>query len=282
MLLVFGQTGQVATELSQHLPQAVFVSRTQADLLTPESCAGIIREVAPSGIINAAAWTAVDAAQDHQEAADLVNARAPGVMAREASRLGIPFLHISTDYVFDGSGDTPFSPEHPPNPQSVYGRTKRDGEVAVAAAGGIHAILRTSWVFSAHGGNFVKTMLRLSETLGHLSVVGDQIGGPTPAAEIARACEVIMAALAQDPEKTGTYHFSGAPDVSWAEFAREIFRQSGRSVQVESIPSTDYPTPAPRPANSRLDCRTTKSAFGLERPDWKAGLKDVLERLKQT
>ncbi|NNK77888.1 MAG: dTDP-4-dehydrorhamnose reductase, partial [Litoreibacter sp.] len=246
----------------------------------PESCARIIRDVVPSGIVNAAAWTAVDAAEDHREAVQLINAVSPGVMAREASRLEIPFLHISTDYVFDGSGSTPFSPEDVPRPKSVYGQTKREGELSVEAAGGVSAILRTSWVFSAHGSNFVKTMLRLSETRDHLSVVGDQTGGPTPARDIAKACVVVLEGLAKDPASAGTYHFSGAPDVSWAEFAREIFRQAGRSVQIEDIPTAQFPTPAPRPANSRLNCTATQSVFRLDRPNWKAGLKEVLERLK--
>ncbi len=149
------------------------------------------------------------------------------------------------------------------------------------AAGGTHAILRTSWVFSAHGTNFVKTMLRLSETRDSLTIVGDQIGGPTPASDIAAACLRIAGALADDPGKTGTYHFSGAPETSWAGFAREIFAQAGRDVAVTEIPTADYPTPARRPLNSRLDCAATEAAFGLARPDWRAGLARVLAELKE-
>ena len=153
-------------------------------------------------------------------------------------------------------------------------------EEAVRAAGGVHAILRTSWVFSPHGGNFVKTMLRLSESRDTLRIVSDQVGGPTPARAIARACLTIAERLAADPALAGTYHFSGAPDVSWADFAREIFAQAGRDVTVSDIPTAEYPTPAARPLNSRLDCAATQAAFGLERPDWRTGLSEALARLE--
>ena len=146
-------------------------------------------------------------------------------------------------------------------------------------SGGVHAILRTSWVFSAHGGNFVKTMLRLGAERDALRIVADQVGGPTPAADIARACRAMAEALIGDPGLSGTYHFSGAPDVSWAEFAREIFARARLTVAVEDIPSSDFPTPAPRPLNSRLDCGTTETAFGVARPDWRRGLDDVLTEL---
>ncbi len=146
-------------------------------------------------------------------------------------------------------------------------------------SGATHAILRTSWVFSAHGANFVKTMLRLSDTRDRLTVVADQTGGPTPAAAIAQACLTMAAHLARDPGASGTYHFSGAPDVTWADFARTIFAASGRTTQVADIPTSDFPTPARRPANSRLDCTTTHTTFGIPRPDWHAGLAAVLKDL---
>jgi dTDP-4-dehydrorhamnose reductase len=207
-----------------------------------------------------------------------VNADAPAAMARAAAARGLPFVHLSTDYVFDGSGTRPWRPDDTPAPLSAYGRSKLAGEVAVRAAGGTHAILRTSWVFSAQGQNFVKTMLRLSETREKVAVVADQTGGPTPAAAIADAIFAIARTLAAEPEKSGTYHLAGAPDVTWADFAREIFAQAGRETEVEEILTSAYPTPARRPLNSRLDC-STLAAFGLARPDWRLGLADVLTEL---
>lgn len=278
MILVFGQSGQVATELKRILPEAVFLSRQEADLANPAACAAAIAEYKPAAVINAAAYTAVDKAESDEETALNVNATAPGAMARAAAGLGIPFVHISTDYVFAGNGDRPFSPDDATAPLGAYGRTKLAGEQLVARAGGPFAILRTSWVFSAHGGNFVKTMLRLAESRDSLTVVADQIGGPTSARAIAFACKVMAEQLIKDPEKSGIYHFSGAPDTSWADFARAIFEMAGKSVTVTDIPTSAYPTPAARPLNSRLDC-TTLSAFGLARPDWRIDLAQVLQEL---
>lgn len=278
-LLVFGSTGQVATELRRLAPDAVFLSRAEADQSDPGACAAAVHDHRPSAVINAAAWTAVDRAEAEEAAATVVNGEAPGAIARACAALGIPFVHISTDYVFDGSGDTPFRPGDPTGPLGAYGRSKLAGEQAIRTAGGVHVILRTSWVFSAHGGNFVKTMLRLSETRDALNVVEDQIGGPTPAADIAAACLTIADRLRADPGKGGTYHFSGAPDASWADFARDIFAQAGRQVAVTGIPTTAYPTPARRPANSRMDCTATATAFGILRPDWRTGLAQVLAAL---
>lgn len=278
-ILVFGKTGQVARELARHAPMAAFLDRAEADLSDPEACAAVIAERAPAGVINAAAYTAVDRAEEEEALATVINGATPGAMAQACAALGIPFTHISTDYVFDGAGETPFGPTDPTGPLGAYGRSKLAGEQAVASAGGVYAILRTSWVFSAHGNNFLKTMLRLSETRDHLKVVCDQIGGPTPASAIAAACLMINTALRNDPAKTGLYHFSGAPDASWAMFARAIFAAAGRSVTVEDIPTSAYPTPAARPGNSRLDCTTLASQFGISRPDWQGCLRDILEEL---
>ena len=164
-------------------------------------------------------------------------------------------------------------------PANAYGRSKWAGEEGIRASGCTHAILRTSWVFSAQGANFVKTMLRLSDTRDQISVVDDQIGGPTPARAIAAACLAIADQLQTDPEKTGTYHFSGAPDTSWCSFARVIFSLAGRPTRVQGISTSAYPTPAARPLNSRLECNTTTSVFGLARPDWHAGLKECFTEL---
>ena len=184
MILVFGSTGQVATELRRLAPEATFLGRDKADLTDPEACAAAIRAHDPSAVINAAAWTAVDKAEEEEATATVVNGTAPGAMARVCADLGIPFVHISTDYVFEGGGTAAWAPTDPTGPLGAYGRSKLAGEQALQAAGGTWAILRTSWVFSAHGNNFVKTMLRLSETRDALNVVGDQIGGPTPAGDI--------------------------------------------------------------------------------------------------
>ncbi|WP_128255078.1 dTDP-4-dehydrorhamnose reductase [Falsirhodobacter deserti] len=277
-ILVFGQTGQVARELARRLPDATFLSRDQADLADPEACAAAIRNSDAKALINAAAWTAVDKAEAEEDAATVINGDAPAAMAKVCAAKGIPFVHISTDYVFDGSGTMPWKPDDETAPIGAYGRSKLAGERGVQAAAGTHAILRTSWVFSAHGNNFVKTMLRLGAEREKLTVVADQIGGPTAAADIAATCIAMAEGLAEDPGKTGIYHLSGAPDVSWADFAREIFTRADLGAVVEDIPSSAYPTPAKRPENSRMECGTL-AAFGLTRPDWRVGLQDVLDEL---
>jgi dTDP-4-dehydrorhamnose reductase len=278
-LLVFGQTGQVATELARRAPEAVFLGREQADLASPVSGANAIRTHVPDVVINAAAYTAVDRAEDEEQLATRVNGDAPAEMARACAALDIPMIHISTDYVFDGCGCAPWHPDVVPAPKNAYGRSKLAGERAVVKARGPHAILRTAWVFSAHGNNFVRSMLRLSQTHEALRIVDDQVGGPTPAADIAAACLSMAVQLKADHDKTGTYHYSGAPDISWKGFAEEILTLAGRDAAVTGIPTTEYPTPAQRPLNSRLDCTTTEMVFGLSPPDWRSGLVDVLIEL---
>jgi dTDP-4-dehydrorhamnose reductase len=279
--LVFGETGQVARELARRAPAGVTVvtlGRDKADLMDPQACAAAVLASDADVCINAAAWTAVDKAETEEAAARLVNGDSPGAMARACAQRGIPFLHISTDYVFDGRGTRPFATDDPLAPLGAYGRTKLLGEQAVRAAGGSHVILRTSWVVSAHGANFVKTMLRLGATRDSLNVVADQIGGPTPAAAIADALFVIARAL-QSGGPSGTHHFSGAPDCSWADFARQIMARAGLSCVINDIPSLEYPTPAQRPLNSRLDCSGLKATFGIDRPDWAMGLDEILAEL---
>lgn len=278
-LLVFGQSGQVARELARLAPDAMFLGREKLDLINPEYIASAIAERAPAAVINAAAYTAVDRAEQEEALALTINGTAPQRMAEACSVRDIPFVHISTDYVFDGSGDVPHKPNDAVSPLGAYGRTKLAGEQGVAAAGGVYAILRTSWVFSAHGGNFVKTMLRLAQSHRHLTVVGDQVGGPTPAAGIAATCLEIARQLAAEPMKSGIYHYGGAPNTSWAGFAREIFSQAGCSTTVAEIPSSDYPTPAARPLNSRLDCASLQEWFGIAQPSWKEALSMVLKEL---
>jgi len=278
VILVFGKTGQLARELARLDPKATFLGREEADFSDPGTCVTAINEIAPEAVIIAAAYTAVDRAEEDEALARTVNATTPGAIAKACAAKGIPLVHVSTDYVFDGSGDRPWRPDDPTGPLGAYGRTKLEGEKAVRAAQGPHAILRTSWVVSAHGGNFVKTMLRLGRERDRLTIVADQVGGPTPAADLARACLAAAKGLS-DPAASGTYHVAGHPDVSWADFAREIFAQAGIDCEVADIPSSDYPTPAARPANSRLDCTRTETVFGLARPDWRQGLAAILKEL---
>ncbi|MFA8387637.1 MAG: dTDP-4-dehydrorhamnose reductase [Pelagibaca sp.] len=286
MILVFGKTGQVATEL-QRQAEVTALGRDQADLSDPQSCAAIIADLKPSVVINAAAYTAVDRAEEEEALAQRINAASPGAMAGACAHLDIPFLHISTDYVFDGSGTRTWTESDPVSPQNAYGRTKLAGEEAIRASGARHIILRTAWVFSAHGANFVKTMLRLSETRDALNVVEDQIGGPTPAAGIAATLLTLadhmrdggMLGSAPSGATGGTYHYAGEPHTSWAGFAREIFSQAGRDVTVTGIPSSEYPTPATRPLNSRLDCAKLATDFGIRPADWQDGLSRVLKEL---
>ena len=281
-LLVFGKTGQVARELIRRAPAGVTVEslgRDRADLSDPSTCADAIMLSDADAVINAAAWTAVDKAETDEAEATIINGAAPAAMARAAARHGIPFLHISTDYVFDGAGDTPFATDHPTAPLGAYGRSKLAGEHGVQSAGSSHLILRTSWVVSAHGANFVKTMRRLGADRATLNVVADQIGGPTPAADIADALFTAARAMI-DGHTGGTHHFSGAPDTSWADFARAIMVGAGLACQINDIPSSAYPTPAKRPQNSRLDCSAFMRDFGIQRPDWRAGLAVILKELE--
>ncbi|MEL6375828.1 MAG: dTDP-4-dehydrorhamnose reductase [Pseudomonadota bacterium] len=282
-ILVFGKNGQVATELSRLAfgdLQLTFLGRDEADLTQPEFCTEAIGVHRPDAVINAAAYTAVDKAEEEEALAQVVNADAPAAMASTCADLGIPFLSISTDYVFSGEGKTSWRPNDQTRPQGAYGRTKLAGEKAVAEAGGLWTILRTSWVVSAHGNNFVKTMRRLGGERDSLNIVADQIGGPTPAADIANACLTIARRMSEPSPPNGIYHFSGAPDVSWADFAREIFNQSDIDCAVSDIPSTDFPTTAKRPLNSRMNCDTTLRDFGIKRPDWRKGLEKILTELK--
>lgn len=284
-VLVFGEIGQLGQELQRHASVVAgdvtleVRGLDEADFADPETCAGFVTRTQADAVINAVAYTAVDRAEEDEALALQVNGTTPGALARAAAARGLPFVQVSTDYVFDGSGQAPFSVDHPTGPLGAYGRTKLVGEDEVRAAGGVHAIFRTSWVVSAFGQNFVKTMLRLGAERDRLTIVADQVGGPTPAAAIADLCLAACAQLCADPGKSGTYHVSGGPDVSWADFAREIFAQSGTTCEVVDIPSSEYPTPAKRPLNSRLDNSLTEATFGVPRPDWRQGLAEILADL---
>ena len=278
MILIFGKTGQVATEL-QRTGDVLAVGRDFINLSNPSSCYDAIKIHKPKAVINAASYTNVDKAETEEEIATIINGNSPKVMAQACATLNIPLVHLSTDYVFDGTGDEPWKPKDAAKPQNAYGRSKKTGEDGIQSVGSTYCILRTSWVISSHGTNFVKTMLHLSEKRNTLSVVADQVGGPTPAKDIAKACLQIVEQLKQDPSKSGTYHFSGTEDVSWADLATQIFQKTKRSIEVSPIPTCDYPTPAIRPLNSRLDCSKTGEVFFIDRPDWRIGLNDILSEL---
>lgn len=276
-ILVFGKNGQVATELGM-LPGTHCLPRKEADLTNPDACAALILSEKPKGVINAAAYTAVDTAEEEEALASVINGDAPTAMAQACASLNIPFTHISTDYVFAGTGETPQKPSDPVAPQNAYGRSKLKGEQGVVAAGGCYAILRTSWVFSAHGKNFLRTMIKNGAVKETMTVVENEIGGPTPAAAIAAATVSIAEQLT--PEKAGIYHLSGKPETSWAGFATEIFEATGQRVKVTGILASEYKRLAERPLNSRLDCSKTREVFAIEQPDWRDSVAEIVAQLK--
>ena len=281
-IALFGQTGQVATEVQRRAPAGVEVQvfgRDKVDFSFPEDVYEAARGVDVDAVINAVAYTAVDKAEDDEPVATKVNGTSPKALAKACAETQTPLVHISTDYVFDGGGDVPWKVTDAAGPLGAYGRSKLLGEQGIAKTDAQAAILRTSWVFSSHGNNFVKTMLRLAESRDQLTIVADQIGGPTSAASIADAVLKLAKNLSEGGP-TGIYHFAGGPDTSWAGFAREIFDQAGLSVEVVDIPTSDFPTPAKRPSNSRLDCTSLETDHGISRPDWKADLTEVLQELR--
>ena len=280
-IAIFGKTGQVATELQRRVPDGVtlqVIGRDQVDFAEPQVVFDTTLGLEADAVINAVAYTAVDKAEEEEDLATTINGASVAALMNACSQR-MPLVHLSTDYVFPGGGDQPWKPEDTVGPLGAYGRSKLLGEQSIAKfAASPSAILRTSWVFSAHGGNFVKTMMRLGAERPELTVVADQIGGPTPAASIADACFTIARGL-HDGHTGGTYHFSGAPDVSWADFAREIMVQANLPAKITDIPTSEYPTPAQRPLNSRLDCTSLERDFSITRPDWRQGLLDVINEL---
>ncbi len=256
-----------------------FAGRPDYDLEAPMGLAEYIVASKPDVVISAAAYTAVDSAEVESEKAFAVNATAPGLISAAADHAGAAIIHVSTDFVFPGDGTKALTETDMTGPKSVYGASKLGGEKAVIAANPRHTILRTAWVYSPFGKNFVRTMLGAARTNSRLRVVADQIGGPTPAAAIAKAL-IVAAQSLRDGAVGGTYHFAGAPDTSWSGFARAIMAGAELACRIEDIPSSAYPTPAQRPLNSRLDCATFEAAFGLRRPDWRTGLTDILKELR--
>jgi dTDP-4-dehydrorhamnose reductase len=281
-ILLTGANGQVGWELQRALAplgDVIALDRSQLDLARPEVLRGRVREIAPDVIANAAAYTAVDRAESEPELARAINAIAPGVLAEEAQHLDAILVHYSTDYVFDGTKSGPYVETDPTNPLSVYGRTKLEGERAIGASGCRHLTLRTSWVYGARGHNFLLTMLRLAGERRSLRIVDDQIGAPTWSREIAQATAALLAhpELAL-PGAEGLYHLTADGATSWCGFARAIFasgemkRLGVTPPRVEAIPTSAYPTPAQRPANSRLDCGRLFSRSGRRLAPWDAAL----------
>ena len=291
--LLLGRNGQVGFELRRALAPLGEVAAFDfpaCDLTVPDSIRGIINAVAPQVIINAAAYTAVDTAEASPQLARAINAAAPGIIGAEAKKLGARVIHYSTDYVYDGTKTTPYMENDETNPLGVYGLTKRDGDVALAESGAEHFIFRTSWVFGAHGANFVKTVLRLGAERDKLNVVADQFGAPTSAALLADATAHAVAQLRwRNPADiaSGVYHLAATGETSWHGFAQAILRGGVsrrltlklKSEMVRAISTSEYPLPAKRPANSRLDTSRFRETFGLTLPHWQAGLDHVLDQL---
>lgn len=294
-VLVFGGNGQVGQELLRvRAPLGKVVATTRsgtfpdgsacetADFGQPDSLPTLLNRLQPSIVVNAAAYTAVDRAEQEVDAAFAANAQAPGVIARWCAAHGVPFVHYSTDYVFDGQGAAPYREDEPTAPLGVYGTSKRDGEDAVRAAGGRHLIFRTAWVYASHGANFLRTMLRVGAERDALRVVADQIGTPTPAALIA---DVTVQALQHSDQLSGTWHLTANGQTSWHGFAEAIFAEAlatgvlAKVPTVEAIPSSEYPTPAKRPAWSVLDNRKLQQDFGIVLPTWQDGLKRVMAEI---
>lgn len=284
-LLVVGARGQVGHELVRELAvlgRVVAYTRADCDLDDPDGAAAAVRAAAPAIVVNAAAYTAVDRAEQDAAACERANAAAPGRMAAAAAAVGAPFVHYSTDYVFDGSKDGAYVEDDVPNPMGVYGRTKLDGERQVVAANPAAVVFRTSWVYGARGQNFARTMLRLARERDELRVVADQIGAPTWARSIAAATAQVVGAALRATEgagawlgaRAGVYHLTASGATSWHGFAEAVLaadpaRAEHRAQRVVPIATADFPTPARRPANSRLDCTRAVERLGVRIPDWR-------------
>lgn len=277
-----GQVGNCLTERLKFTAEILALDYEGLDITDQQAVSKTVTDFNPDYIINAAAHTAVDRAEQEVELSNAINRDGPRYLAQAAENCGAVMLHISTDYVFDGEGDKPYLESDQTAPQGVYGQSKLAGEQAVADECSKYLILRTAWVFGEHGNNFVKTMLRLAQTRDELNIVGDQFGGPTYAGDIADALIAMIEFIdkGQDPE-WGVYHFSGMPYASWYDFAAKIFQLAeskeilAEHPRLSSIPTSAYPTPAKRPANSRLDCSKIENQFGIKPSDWNAALENI-------
>lgn len=277
-----GQVGHCLTERLKDKADLLALDYEGLDITDQAAVFSVVSEFLPDYIINAAAHTAVDRAEQEVELSNAINRDGPQYLAQAAESCGATILHISTDYVFDGTGEQPYIESDLTSPQGVYGQSKLAGEQAVADECSKHLILRTAWVFGEHGNNFVKTMLRLAQTRDELNIVGDQFGGPTYAGDIADALIAIVDYIEQGQQPAwGVYHFAGMPYASWYEFAAKIFQLAetkgvlAKQPKIASIPTAAYPTPAKRPANSRLDCSKIENQFGIKPSDWVAALDNI-------
>ena len=289
-IIVIGTQGQVARALVErsalHGVEPVALGRPRLDLADPSGIEDILLETGGDLVVNAAAYTAVDQAEAEPELAEAINGIGAGVVAGAAAAMGVPLIHISTDYVFDGTLDRPYREDDEVKPLGAYGASKLLGETAVAAGTENYALLRTAWIYSPFGRNFVKTMLRLAAERDEIGVVADQLGSPTSALALADGIFSVARNLLdgpQEPQLRGIFHMAGADSASWAEFASEIFAKSaylgGPSATVLPLATADYPTPAKRPRNSRLDCTKIETIHGVRLPPWRASLTPCLERL---
>lgn len=292
-ILLTGKHGQVGFELQRALAplgEIVAVDHHECDLADPAAIRHLIAGFAPQIIVNPAAYTAVDKAESEPELAQAINAVAPGILAQEAKKLGALVVHYSTDYVFDGTKQGSYTEDDTPNPQSVYGKTKLAGEQALQQSDADHLIFRTSWVFGAHGGNFAKTMLRLAAERDALKIVADQYGAPTSAALLADVTAQAIERYQREGRASfpfGLYHLVASGLTTWHAYAQTVVRAAeaaGKPLKVKAddiapIATTDYPLPAPRPANSHLDTSRLQAAFGLRLPDWQVGLEHVLQQI---
>lgn len=290
-IAVTGRTGQVVTSLVERGRAAghevIALGRPELDLTDPESVARALDASAPDAVVSAAAYTAVDKAESERKLAHAVNGRGAGAVAEAAKALGVPLVHISTDYVFDGQLDRAYSETDPTGPTGVYGASKLAGEEAVLAAYGDNsAVLRVAWVYSPFGGNFVKTMLRLAADREEVAVVADQVGNPSSALDIADGILRVTGNLATDsnPALRGVFHMTASGTATWADFAEAIFTASaargGPAARVRRITTAEYPTPATRPANSRLDSSLLVGAHRVSLPSWQSALEPVVARLQ--
>lgn len=289
-LAVTGKNGQVVSALQALAGpglEIVALGRPELDLARPDTVFKALREAKPDVVVSAAAYTAVDKAESEPDIAFAVNRDGAKAVARAANDIGVPVIHISTDYVFDGTKTTAYVENDPTGPASVYGRSKLAGEQAVSESTDNYAVLRTAWVYSEYGSNFLKTMLRLSESRDEINVVADQFGCPTSANDIAVAIVSIARKLAKDPAAhlRGVFHMSGTGETNWAGFAKQIFKffaeDGGKSMIVNDIMTAQYPTPAQRPANSRLVCSKLEEVYGIRLPEWQISTRAVMAALAQ-
>ena len=271
MFLVFGKNGQLARSLSR-FPNTINLGRDEFDFCNLQKIRQLFKDCKPEVVLNAAAFTNVDEAEKNTEEAYRINSLAPKLVAKACGEFGIPLVHISTDYVFDGNNNSAWKTDDQTNPLNVYGESKLRGEEYIRDSGCSYVILRTSWVFSSHGNNFVNTMLKLAKTQNEISIIGDQYGCPTSAEDLAKCIIQIANALKEQPNLSGVYHYCGSPKTSWYDFADYVFKVAGLVVTLRKISTVEYDSVAVRPLNSELDCTRTFSTFNVSKSNWRASI----------